>query len=290
MNLKALQSLVAIYETESFGEAARRLRINQSSVSMQMKALEEELGAQLFDRSVRPPAMTPSAVAIVKSAREIVALANAIKEVVKYPAGLAGRLDLGVIPTATVSVLPDSMVAIGKRFPEIQILVQSGVSEPLIENVRLGNLDAAIVTEPIELPEGLRSEVIFRERLALVVAADAGIPPTLDQLSRLPFIRFNRRVGVGQIINRYLLTKGLQPGEFMELDSVEAILAMVERGLGVAVVPERTVDAHRARVALRPLDDIDAARNVAFIFRSQTQKLSILEAVLAALRQTTGMR
>lgn len=289
MNLRALQSLVAIHETESFLEAARRLGINQSSISMQMKSLEEELGVVLFDRSVRPPAMTPAAISIIKQAREIVMLASAIREVARSPEILAGRLTLGAIPTATVSVLPDAIIAIGKRYPDIQIRVQSGLSEPLIEQVRSGLLDAAIVTEPVQLADDLRGQVIFRERLAVVASADAGPPPPLEALGEAAFIRFNRRVGVGQIIDRYLAKKGIRPDEFMELDSIDAILAMVQRGIGIAIVPERTVEPHKARISIRPIDDIDAARNVSLVFRSQTQKLSMLEAVAGAFRQSIAI-
>lgn len=290
MNLKALQSLVAIYETESFLEAAKRLGFNQSSVSMQMKALEEELGATLFDRTVRPPAMTAAAVAIIRPAREILLLAETIREAVKTPVPLAGELALGAIHTATISLLPDSVVSINKRYPSIQIRVQSGLSGVLIENVRAGILDAAIVTEPAEIENDLQSEIIFRERLALASSIVRGPPPTLDDLRNSNFIRFNRRVGVGQIIDRYLTKKEIHPAEFMELDSIDAILAMVERGIGIAIVPERTLEPYRQRVMVRPLDDVEAARNVSFIFRANSQKRSLLEAVLASFRQTLTSR
>lgn len=290
MNLKALQSLVAIYEAESFVEAAKRLNFNQSAVSMQIKALEEELGATLFDRSVRPPAMTPTAVAMVRPAREILALVENIKEMARSPETLSGRLMLGCIPTATVGLLPDGLRAINKRYAGIQVRVQSGLSEPLIESVRSGALDAAIVTEPAALPETLRSRVIMRERLALISAMEDGAPPELDEIPRHPFIRFNRKAGVGRIIDRFLEGKALRPDDFMELDSVGAILAMVERGIGIAIVPEGPLEHHRQRVAMRPLDDLEAHRNVSLVFAGNSGKMSLLDAVLALLRQSATGR
>lgn len=288
MNLKALQSLVAIYEAESFVEAAKRLNFNQSAVSMQIKALEEELGATLFDRSVRPPAMTPTAVAMVRQAREVLALVENIREMARAPEALAGRLMLGCVPTATVGLLPDGLRAINKRYAGVQIRVQSGLSEPLIESVRSGTLDAAIVTEPAALPEALRARVIMRERLALISVLEAGAPPTLEEIPAHPFIRFNRNAGVGRIIDQFLKGKGLRPDDFMELDSVDAILAMVERGIGIAIVPERPLEPYRQRVAVRPLDDVAAHRNVSLVFAAASEKISLLEAVLAMLRQSAG--
>lgn len=287
MNLNALKSFMAIYQTESFVDAAKKLNFKQSSVSMQMKSLEDDLGVALFDRSVRPPAMTSAAIAIIKPVREILALADSIREIVKSPETLEGRLTLGAIPTATIGLLPDGIKAIQKRYPEIQVRVQSGLSEPLINHVLGGTLDAAIITEPSQLPDGLRSEVIFRERLALVSAIGSPLPQ-LHDLEQSHFIRFNRRFGVGQIIDRYLAKKSIQPAEFMELDSLEAILAMVERGIGTAIVPERSLDTYRQRVVIHPLNDVDATRNVSFIFRSQSTNVSLLEAVLAALRHSVG--
>jgi DNA-binding transcriptional LysR family regulator len=283
MNFRALQSLVVIQETGSFLKAAQRLGVNQSLISMQIKALEAELGVTLFDRSVRPPAMTEAAVAMMRPAREIVVLAGVIRDIVKSPEALAGQLTLGVIPTATLSLLPNALVLLAKRYPSVRVLVQSALSEPLIEQVRSGALDAALITEPARVPEDIRGEVIVRERLAIVSAL--GLPaPALAELAGSKFIRFNRLVGVGRIIDQYLSKKGLMPDSVMELDSIEAILAMVERGLGSSIVPEKAIASHRANLVVQPIDDPDAARNVTLIFRAQTLKTSLLDILLSALR------
>lgn len=286
MNLKALQTLVAIHDAQSFVEAARRLGLTQSAVSMQIKALERDLGVALFDRAMRPPAMTAAAIAIVQPAREILALAAGIREAVQDRETLAGRLTLGAISTATIGLLPDGLIAIGRRYPGIRVKIEVGLSEALIRHVADGTLDAAIVTEPQDRPAGLRFERLLRERLALVSSLAAEAPPGPAALARQPFIRFDRRIGVGQVIDRYLARKGLVPDEFMELDSLEAILVMVERGLGIAIVPERSVaDMPFRRLRVAPIDDPDAVRNVAFVYRERARTAPLLEAVLGALRQ-----
>lgn len=285
MNLKALQTLVAIHDAQSFVEAARRLGLTQSAVSMQIKALERDLGVALFDRAMRPPAMTAAAIAIVKPAREIVALAAGIRETVQDREALAGRLALGSISTATIGLLPDGLIAVGRRYPGIRIKIEVGLSEALIQHVAAGTLDAAIVTEPQERPPGLRFETIVRERLALVSALDADGPSGPAALAHHPFIRFDRRIGVGQVIDRYLVRKNLHPDEFMELDSLEAILVMVERGLGVAIVPERSVaDMPFRRVRVTPIDDPDAVRRVSLVYRDRARSAPLVEAVLEAIR------
>jgi DNA-binding transcriptional LysR family regulator len=288
MNFKALQSLIAIHETGSFLKASQRLGVNQSIVSMQIKALEDELGVQLFDRSVRPPALLPAGIAMIRPARDIVALARTIRDVVCAPEALTGHLTLGVIPTAALTLLPNALEAFAKRYPAVRVLVQSALSEPLIEQVRTGGLDAAIITDPAHLPEELRGEVIIRERLAIVSAIGQPVP-SLESLAGQRFIRFNRHVGVGRIIDNYLSKKGIAPDSVMELDSVEAILAMVERGLGASIVPEKAVATYRHRLVVQPVDDPDATRSVALVFRAQTLKISLLDILIDILRKPNAV-
>jgi DNA-binding transcriptional LysR family regulator len=285
VNLRALETLVAIGETQSFVEAARRLGISQSTVSMQIKALEEELEVELFDRSVRPPLLSLAGLAIVASARDVVARVEDIRRCARMESGLTGTLRLGAVQTATLALLPECVASTVRRHPGLTITIESGLSAPLIEQVRERLLDASVVTEPPETPPELNCELILRERLALVFGSDlqAG---ALGDVERYPFIRFNRRIGVGAIVDRFLATKRVAPTEFMELDSIEAILAMVERGLGVAIVPERSIGpSNRHRVQLAPIEDADAYRNVSFVFRVDSVKTRLLDVVLEGLRE-----
>lgn len=289
MNLKALQCLIAIHDNQSFLEAARHLGFKQSSVSMHIKSLEDELQVELFDRSVRPPAMTQAAIAMVKPAREILGLVRLIEEAARSGEALAGQLMLGVIPTASSSLLPDGLLALGRRYPGIRITIESGLSEYLVEKVLAGRLDGAVVTEPATLAPELRSETILRERLVIIAAHSFKGPLGIAQVVMQPFIRFNRQIGVGHIIERYLQRKGYHPEEHMELDSLEAILAMVERGLGVAIVPERSlINTRREAIRVGSIDDLDAARNVSLIFRTQTSKLALVDGLLSAFRSAAS--
>ena len=138
MNLRVLETFIAIHDGESFIDAARRLGLTQSAVSMQIKSLEEELGVELFDRRVRPPVMTPAAMAIVTPAREVLTLVQSIAERVKHSQSLSGRLALGAIQTASVSLLPDCLSLVSRRYPGIQVTVETGLSALLLNASRLG--------------------------------------------------------------------------------------------------------------------------------------------------------
>jgi len=283
MNLKALQTLVAIYESNSFQEAARRLNISQSAVSMHIKALEDSLGTTLFDRKARPPAISELARSIIPEARDILERVEAIHRLAHNWEKPKAELRLGSIPTATLSLVPDALADIRRLSPNLHVFVETGLSGFLLQQIESNELAAAIITSPAKIPDTLVSRLIYRERMALVAAA--GSPePKLEDLTSLPFIRFDRTIGVGRIIDLLLERRNINPRETMELDSVEAILAMVERGLGFAIVPERCVNAlQRYRLKLVPIDAPDAERDVVLIWHKDQADKTQMEMLLAAL-------
>lgn len=286
MNLKALQTLVTIYESDSFQEAAKRLDISQSAVSMHVKALEESLGVTLFDRKARPPAISALARAIVPEAREILERVEAVQRRARGWDRPAVELRLGSIPTATLSLVPDALVHIRRHSPGMHVFVETGLSGVLLDRISCGELAAAIITRPPKMPDDIAGRLIYRERMALIAAAGAQ-EPCLDDLGDMPFIRFDRRIGIGRIIDLFLARRKISPRETMELDSVEAIVAMVERGLGIAIVPERCIaHAHRHRLNLVPINDPDAEREVVLVWhRDQPDKVQ-MDMLLDALRQS----
>lgn len=285
MNLKALQSLIAIHEAQSFQEAARRLGYNQSAISMQIKTLEEDLGVELFDRSVRPPSMTAAARALINPAREIVSLVQIIRAAAHSHRSLDGRLSVGVIPTVAANSFPDALVALRNLYPNVQIKVESGLSSLLIERVAGGSLDVAIVTEPELLPPELDSEVLVYDRLVLVSGSQVDTSDIKAVLAEQPFIRFSPDVGVGVVIERALKELSVSLGDAMELDSVDSIVAMVERNIGVSIVPEIGIGpSHRQRVFVTNLKIDDAARKISLIFPQATTKRPLITAISQSLK------
>ncbi len=283
MNLHHLETLVAAAETGSFTGAAERVGVTQSAVSMQMKALEDDLGVALFDRSRRPLGLSEAGLALLPQVRELLRLAD---ELAIRAAGtaLVGRLRLGVIPTAATALVPQALARLTARAPELQIRIESGLSGELSRRVAQGALDAALITLPRRLGRDLRAREVRRE--PLVVVAPAGSAPGTDAalLRDRPFIRFNRRAGVGRLIDAELRRRRIQVREVMELDSVEAILAMVGHGLGVAVAPAHSLGAGAgAGLVTAPFGDPPLARRVSLVERDRDGESPLVEALLGAL-------
>lgn len=281
MNLQHIETLLAAADAGSFAAAAGRVGVTQSAVSMQMKALEESLGVSLFDRSRRPLSLSEAGLALLPKARELVRLADELR-LQAAGAALAGRLRLGVIPTAATGLVPDVLARLTARAPELQIRIESGLSGELTRRVVSGALDAALVTEAAALPRGLLAHPVLEE--ALVVAAPAGTPGTaVELLQTHPFIRFNRRAGVGRLIDAALRQRRISVRETMELDSIEAILAMVANGLGVAVVPSGPlVGSVAERLTAAPFTDPPLTRRVVLVERESANPLT--DALLEELR------
>jgi DNA-binding transcriptional LysR family regulator len=288
MNLSSLETLLAAADTGSFSGAAERVGVTQAAVSMQMKALEESLGVALFDRGRRPLALSEAGLALLPKIRELVLLADALK-LQAAGAALAGRLRLGVIPTAATRLVPAALRALTLRAPDLQIRITSGLSGELALRVAQGALDAALITETPRLERGLVARPVLEEPLVVIAPLGAAPPETepTELLRSLPFIRFNRRAGVGQLIDAALRRRRVAVREAMELDSVEAILAMVAGGLGVAVVPAGPL-ASQLGQRVTALAFGELSRRVVLVERDRGASTPLTEALLEALVAVAG--
>ncbi|MGY2053149.1 LysR family transcriptional regulator [Methylobacterium sp. JK268] len=250
MSLRALRTLVAIARNGSFARAAEAVGLTQSAVSLHVRALEEEFRAVLFDRSRRQPVLTDAGHAAVARAQEILALYDGLPAELEAGGGLAGRLRVGAIQTALTGPVPDALAALRETHPRLRVVMVSGMSAELAVRVDSGDLDAAVTTAPVRPhPPGLVATPLYEEGFWVVA------PPGLEGLGSrrilqdLPFLRFDRRAWAGRTLTQELRRMRLPLEGDVELDSIEAMLRMVSKGLGAAILPL----SEAARRALPPL-------------------------------------
>ena len=240
VELRHLRTLVAIADYGGFAVAGEAIGLTQSAVSLHVKALEEGLGTLLFDRSKRPPLLNPRGADLVERAREIVRLCADLEDSLAG-ADIAGVLELGAIPTVLTGTLPGALASMRAAQPRLLVRLTSGLSGELARRVFKGELDAGIVTEPVELATGLSWHPIAAEPLVVIAPEDAREENDHDLLESRPFIRFKRFAWAGQLIDARLRDRGIKVRTNMEMDSLEAISLMVAHGLGVSVVPLRNI-------------------------------------------------
>ncbi len=237
MSVRRLRTFIAIAEHGSLSAAAEALFLTVPAVSMQLRQLEDELRTPLVDRTSKPPRLNAAGEALLARAREVVFLYDRLPDAVSEAGDVAGTLSLGAIPTALSSLLPRALKAMAAAHPRLQIRVVHGLSPVFAEQLHHGDIDAAIVSEPAQLPEVLRWRAFATEPVMVIAPPGAPGQNDLDVLRALPYIRFNRRFWVSRVIEDHLRARGLALRETMELDSLEAIFLMVHHGLGASIVP-----------------------------------------------------
>lgn len=283
MSIRDLRTFLAIAESGSFAGASRRVRRTQSAVTMQIKALEDQIGAPLFDRSKRPPVPNDLARALVPKAAEVVLAYDRLFEIAKGEA-IEGHLRLGAVPSVMTGIMPRSLVALRAKYPGMHVELAMGLSADLVERVRRGAVDAAIVSELRDKRSGLRWSPFAREPLVLIAPVDAPRRSAEQLIATYPFIRYAREAWVGQLIDRVIRKRRLRVNEAMMLDTLEAITTMVHHGLGISIVPLRVIgDPALPAVRRVPLPGPPVHRVLGVVDTPGHPKSTLVDALLAEL-------
>lgn len=245
MQTRALRTLVTISKIGAFVETADHLNMTPSAVSMQMKHLEEDLGVDLFDRSYRPPKLTPLGREVAEQAAQLLASEDALQDLCRHKDDLIGQFRFGFVATASVRLLPSFLEKANQTVPGARFDVEVDVSEVLEGKVKAGQMDAAVVTASSSPLPGLQYRTLRTERM--VFAAPKAYPVSSGDITRqeMPFLQFTPDVGIGIQISKYMedLTDQEPPvsRQRLVLNSVEAIMQCVNQGLGYTLLPEPDV-------------------------------------------------
>ena len=239
MRLAPLVSLVAIDDHGSFTAAASAIHLSHSAVSIQIRQLEQEIGAPLFDRSTRPPQLTPLGRDYVAKAREVLAKVGDL-ESIGTTDSISGTVAFGLVPTALQNILPKILRELGLKFPSLHVTARSGPSDELASAVIKGSLDFAFLTAPEQQTSNIVLDEIAKEPLLLIAPPDADPALSVNALLKhYPYIAFSPKSWLGQQIEQKLKASKAKYDPVIELDSVNAVEHLVIQGFGVAVVPQR---------------------------------------------------
>lgn len=236
MNIKQLKTLLAVVEHKSFAAAGDKIGLSHSAVSLQIKAMEDELGVLLFDRIKRPPVPTARGRALADHAHKTLELFDASAAIAKGEL-VRTKLTIGAVPTALSSFLPASLKLLQAGFPSLNIELKNGSSSGLVERLAQGDLDVAVCTKPLNPIPGLEWNPIAAEPFVVIAPVHSTGSNCRDLLQNHPFIWFNRKTWAGQRIEDELKAKKINVNGAMEIDSLDSISNLVSEGLGVAIVP-----------------------------------------------------
>lgn len=273
MQLQQLRYFLAVTDTRHFTRAAEREHVAQPSLSQQIKALERELGAELFHRARGHITLTDAGETLLPFARRIIADADTARREVQEVAGLRrGRLRLGAPPSLCASVVPDVLRDFHDRYPGVDLQVHEGGSQDLVRVLAAGELDLALVITPLPLQApALTTAELLREELVVVSAPDAPPPVRrkylrVEDLRERPLVMFRRGYDLREFTVAACRAAGFEPVFTVEGGEMDAVLGFVRAGLGIAVVPSMVAD--RAGLRSTPFAAPGLHRNISVAHRA----------------------
>ncbi|WP_118180460.1 LysR family transcriptional regulator [Paraburkholderia phosphatilytica] len=284
MDSRYLQSFVYVVELGSIAEAARRLDLTPAAVAQRVKMLEEELGAKLVRRNGRTVGTTEAGERILDRARAVLHDIRDLKSDLVDTAVLAGQLRLGGTPSMMTGLIPDALAQMLARHPQIDIWLEPANSVELYRKVIHGELDAAVLVHPLtDLPKSCDWHTFREEPLVLLTPATMQVDDVHRAIETEPFVRYDRNAVGGQLADAYLRQHSLQPRQRCELDGLDAIAVLVDRGLGVSLVPD-WLGSRFAGLSLTrwPIPHAFPKRAVGLLWNRSSVRIRLVRAFLEA--------
>ncbi len=246
MTLQELKYLVALADHGHFGRAAEACFITQSTLSTQIKKLENFLGVTLFDRSLKRVTPTPIGREILAAARNIVEEAERIRELARHAQDpMARTIHLGVIPTLGPYYLPHALTLAHKKHPGLRLLLREELTPQILAHLADGKLDAGLLALPV-MDENLNAEPLFYE--PFFAALPAGHALAARDALKVPDVMGEKLLLLDEghcLRDQALDVCGAGAGgrEEVRATSLETLRQMVGMGLGVTLLPALSVDA-----------------------------------------------
>ncbi|MFI6562316.1 LysR family transcriptional regulator [Streptomyces sp. NPDC050534] len=277
MQFQQLQYFVAVAETRHFTRAADLVHVAQPSLSQQVKALERELGADLFLRARGNITLTDAGEALLPLARRILADADTARHEVQELVQLrSGRIRLGATPSVCTGLLPDVLRAFHDRYPGIRLLIEEGGSHDLVRELARGALDLALVVLPLPTPSpALTTVELLREDLVVVSSPEAPAPGgpgrrtvRIADLEGERLVMFRHGYDLRELTVAACRAEGFEPDFAVEGGEMDAVLGFVRAGLGLAVVPRMVATRSGRGLRVTPLARPGLHRTIALAHRS----------------------
>ncbi len=284
MNIRDLQYVIAVADHKHFGEAAKVCCISQPTLSMQIKKLEEELGVILFERTHKNLLITPVGEVLIKQIRQILLEVQNLEHIAQVAQDpFAGQFRLGVIPTLGPYLLPQILNPLLREWPLLKLMVEESKTEVLLEKLRTGHLEAAILALPV-LDQGLVVEELFAETFYVAVSKK-------NALAKLKKIHLKDLAQENVLLleeGHCLRDQALEACQISHVNqngfkatSLETLRHLVAANLGVTLLPEFSIQHSQLNplLAIRPFVAPQPTRKIAMLWRENTAKQTCCQAI-----------
>jgi len=293
MDLRRLRYFVATSEELHFGRAAKRLGMSQPPLSMQIRALERELGVTLFDRDRRNVALTVAGEVLLCETRRILAALDHAKLVTQRAAqGLHGALSVGFITPAEYSFLPRLVRTFRQQYPGVTLQLREAMTDTQIEELKRGALDVGLLYGTVDGP-GFSCQVIWSEPLVAAIPrkhalAVRAAPISVKRLAGEELVMFPREIAPALFdeILGFCRSGGFSPRITQEARQTQTIISLVSAGLGIAITPASIRHLERKGVVYRTFRERTPIVRVSAVWSNDRRSQAVLNFV--AMAQSTA--
>ena len=263
--LPQIEAFLEVARYQNLSRAAEALFVSQPTLTARLQSLEASLGEQLFVRTRRGMRLTEAGEAFLPyAAHALRALADGRERLEELRRGVAGRLVLGAPPTVSTYTLPALLARFSADHPNVRLAVKTGTSEEVLDMVLHDQVQLGII-RALANPE-IETIPLYTDTLVLIAGpghrlarSPAGRQARMADLAGEVLVLFGRSSSYLEFTTASFRQAGVLPGGVLELDNIEAAKKMVERGLGVSLVPASTVAGELAAGTLARIELVDAA-------------------------------
>ena len=287
MTITQLLYVLAVAEHKNFTKAAQNCHVTQPTLSMQVQKLEEELNVQIFDRTKKPIELTSVGQKIVSQAKNIVAEAERINDIVDQEKGfIGGEFKLGIIPTIMPTLLPMFLKTYVKKYPKVKLKIEELTTDEIINRLQDGNLDGAIAATPLQI-DSIKERVLYYEPFAGYISPNHRLKfkvqiETSDlDINDMLVLEDGHCFRQG-VLNLCKTKKEQELDNFqLESGSIEMLVKLVNEGMGMTLLPYlNTLDLKdNEKENLRFFVNPSPAREVSLLYNKNELKIQIIDSI-----------
>lgn len=299
MDLKQLRQVLVLADTLNFRAAAERLHMAQPPLSVSIRKLEEEMGAQLFDRSRAGVKLTAVGKAVLEHARRTLHHAEQFRQAAQLAVGgHVGSLRVDYVASSTIHLLPRAIAGFRAAYPTVDLHLNEGNTDAIMLALRDGRTDVGIVRYPTPTVATVAMTTLQRDRYVVALPTSHRLARRarlkLGDLRREPFIFPSREQGSSGAYMSALLAcqqAGFVPDIVQQATHAQSIVALVESGLGVALVPDIWENLAARTVVFKRLADMrNDDTGLAFACRREEQEAALVVNFRASVQQSVAKR
>lgn len=295
MNIQQLEYLIAVDKYKHFGKAAQACFITQPTLSAMIQKFEDELDVKIFDRTTHPIRTTDIGAQIIEQARAVIDSVNELKNTASLLNNiLAGKLNLGIIPTVSGFILPTEIFDFLQENPKIELNVKEMTTENVIKSLKSGELDAGIIATPYDAAEEFYNDVLFNEELMLYSSEDTNksetyvVPDEID-VGKVWLLEEGNCLRTQFENICHLKENSLKPKNLeFTASNINTLIQMVDKVGGISILPELAVsqlsEEQQKKVFRfrRPFP----YREISIIYYKPTYKQKIIDELVRFIRHS----